>query len=80
MSGEATQLQPEKTCEEKVRLMDEYASATAEFSRTLNILNAKTGVLSKTEYDSIREFVDVARKRSEAARVALVGHIAKHGC
>ena len=80
MSGEATKLQPETTCEEKVRLMDEYASATAEFSRTLNILNGKMGVLSKAEYDRIREFVDVARRRSEAARLELVRHIAEHGC
>ena len=80
MTGEAVQLQPEKQCEEKVRLMSEYTTATSEFSRTLNTLYRDMGVLRKAEYDRIRGFIEKARTRSETARIALERHILQHGC
>ena len=69
-----------KPCPEKLRLMEEYQAATAEFSRTLKVLNQKIGVLSGQEYEKIRKFTEQARKRSEAARQALDRHIREHGC
>jgi hypothetical protein len=78
--GEGVQPQPEKECEEKARLMNELASATNEYNRTVGLLNRSRGVLSKVEYDSIRLFVEKARKRTEAAHLAVDQHIIVHGC
>jgi hypothetical protein len=60
--------------------MGEYRAAAEEYSRTVNMLRSHAGVLSKTEYDNILDFIEKARERTEAARVALDRHISEHGC
>ena len=80
MTGQGVQLGPEKQCEEKARLMAEYAAAVSEFSRTLNLLNGKLSELLRDEHDEIWNFTEQACGRSEAARLALKQHIHEHGC
>ena len=77
-AGEGVRRQAEKECEEKVRLMDEYAAATAEFSRTVNVINRKMGLLPRFDYYCIRNFIEAARRRSDAARLALEEHVREH--
>ena len=67
-------------CSEKCRLADESRIAAADYSRTVQVLTERSGVMSIEEYTRIREFSEQARGKSEAARAALNRHIAEHGC
>jgi len=71
---------PEELCEEKSRLLREYNSATTDFSRAVQVLNTRLGVLSKDEYDKLKQFSDESRLRSEQARLALERHVSTHKC
>jgi hypothetical protein len=80
VTGQGAQPQPEKHCNEKVGLVDEYTSAAEELSRTLNTLRLTMGALPKAEYGLMWNFIEKARKRTEAAHLALQRHIDEHGC
>ena len=69
-----------EACSEKERLVDDYGAAVNEYGRTVNMLKHKMGVLLKDEYGEIRNFVEVARIRCEAAHQALEQHVREHGC
>ena len=79
LNGGTVQIKPPQ-CEDKARLMEEYGLAADEYSRTVNMLRQSMGILPKAEYDQIRNFIEVARLRSETARLALDRHIRQHGC
>ncbi len=80
MACEGTQPAREESCEEKERLLREYTTATADYSRSVQVLQRRLGVLSRTEYERLREFSETARKKSESARLTLDGHVTQHGC
>jgi hypothetical protein len=42
-------------CDEKQRLVDAYAFATADYNRAVQVLQRRRGVMSKTEYERLRE-------------------------
>ena len=65
---------------EKERLVDDYGTAVNEYGRTVNTLKHRQGILPKAEYDQIRNFIEVARIRCEAAYQALEQHVREHGC
>ena len=44
------------------------------------LLNKRTGVMSKEDYEAIRRYADNAGYLEEQARIALEGHTAEHGC
>jgi hypothetical protein len=67
-------------CAEKSRLMDQYSSAIAEFSRTSQVINARMGVMYKGDYERLSKTMGEARVNSENAHRALITHIAEHGC
>jgi hypothetical protein len=67
-------------CPEKSRLMDQYSSAIAEFSRTSHVINARMGVMYKGDYDRLSKTMGEARMSSENAHRALIAHITEHGC
>jgi hypothetical protein len=67
-------------CAEKDLLLREYDAAASDFSRAVQVLRTRLGVLSKGEYEKLREFSEQSRLRSEKARLALEAHIADHGC
>ena len=68
------------TCLEKARLLDAFMAATSEYSRVINVLSRRMGVLLKSQYAAIRAFSETARLRSEAARLNFERHVAEHGC
>lgn len=70
----------EGQCSEKARLLHEYEVAAADYSQAVLVLSERSGVMSKDEYTTIREFTEHARARSEAARGALDRHVTDHGC
>jgi hypothetical protein len=67
-------------CEEKARLLRLYSFATADYSRAVLVLHERSGVMSKYEYQEIRDFAEKTRELAEQARSALDRHAAKHGC
>jgi len=71
---------PVGACSEKERLVDDYGAAVSEYGRTVNMLKYKMGVLLKDQYGEIRNFIEVARIRCEAAHQALEQHVREHGC
>ena len=67
-------------CAEKARLLREYQIAVADFSRAVQLLLERSGVMRKTEYLQIRDYSEKARLLSETARRELDLHTADHGC
>jgi multidrug resistance efflux pump len=67
-------------CEEKDRLTRAYSSAASDYSRAVELLQKRSGVMSKQDYENIYNFVERARKQVEHARAALEKHTAEHSC
>jgi hypothetical protein len=67
-------------CEEKIKLTNNYQTATSLFSEAVVELRRKTGTSTKEEYDRLSRAANDARAKSERARLALEQHIAGHRC
>lgn len=67
-------------CEMKIKLTNNYETATSLFSEAVLELRRKIGTSSKEEYDRISRLANDARVKSERARLALEEHIAEHRC
>ena len=67
-------------CRVKAQLMHRYDAALSEYSRTVSFLYQRIGTLSKSDYYQIADFTEVARLRSERARLELEQHTSEHGC
>ena len=70
----------ELQCAEKQELVHQYSAAANEYSRILQVLNKRLGVLPGPQYRAIRAASEEARSRTEEARRKLDNHIAQHGC
>jgi multidrug resistance efflux pump len=66
--------------EEKARLARAYSFALSDYNRDVALLQKRSGVMSKQDYENIHNFVERARERIEHARTALEKHAAEHGC
>ena len=69
-----------RECQEKARLMDQYAGETSAFNRSVELLRSKLGTLPKAEYDQLQLLTEKTRLLCDAARMALYRHIRDHGC
>ena len=69
-----------ETCLEKVRLANEYETATSEYCRNVAALNTRIGVIPQTTYEDIRSASEHTRLISEQARLNLDQHVSEHGC
>jgi hypothetical protein len=67
-------------CEEKYRLLTLYKDQASAHSAAVNDLALRRGKISKTEYARLWGLTENARSESEAARRALVQHVAEHSC
>ena len=67
-------------CEEKDRLARAWSFAVSDYNRTVAVLQERTGVMSKQDYETIHTFVEKARKQVDDARAAIEKHTAEHGC
>jgi len=67
-------------CEVKRSLLDAYDTETAAFAASVSLLHQKLGTSSKDQYEALRRSVEVARVRSEQARLALEAHTLQHRC
>ena len=64
------------SCEEKMRLAQEYEVSVRKFAELVRQLCTST----RTEYESLQRASDEARVKSEQARLALEQHMAAHDC
>jgi hypothetical protein len=67
-------------CEEKDRLARAYSFALSEHSRAVAVLEKRSGVVSKQDYENIQKLVEKAREQVEYVQAALKKHAAEHGC
>jgi hypothetical protein len=67
-------------CEEKLRLVAGYESATKKFAAAVTELQEKMGTSPRVEYDRLQRLSDQARNKSEQSRLALEQHVTSHGC
>ncbi len=67
-------------CEIKVRLTEQFETATGLFSEAVTGLRRKIGTSTKEDYERLARATNDARLKSEQARLALEEHIAEHGC
>ena len=68
------------SCHEKDRLFRAHSCAAADHIRAVLLLNERTGVMSKGDYEAIRRYADKADHLEEQARLALERHTGEHGC
>ena len=61
-------------------LLRTYQTVTAEYSRSLEVINKRLGHLTKAEYHELRRSAETARLQSEMARLAMEQHLQEHGC
>jgi hypothetical protein len=64
------------TCEEKIRLIEEYTHAGADLSNALGLLS----VSGKVQRSQFQRFVDDCGIKLEQARIAFEKHTAEHEC
>ena len=69
-----------RSCEEKDRLLRAYSFATADYMRAVRLLEERSGVMPKRDYEEIRKYAEKTREVSEQARAALEKHTVEHGC
>jgi hypothetical protein len=67
-------------CEEKERLIDVYAKASAELSDSVAALRKSEGTCTKEEYDALGRAAEDAHMRNEQARLAFERHQQDHKC
>jgi hypothetical protein len=67
-------------CERKIKLTNNYQTATSLFSEAVVELRRKIGTSTKEDYDRLSRAANDARAKSERARLALEQHIAEHRC
>ncbi|MEO8593786.1 MAG: hypothetical protein ABI759_10730 [Candidatus Solibacter sp.] len=67
-------------CEEKERLINDYAKASAELADSIAALKKSEGTSPKDEYDALGRAAEDAHMRNEQARLAFERHQQDHKC
>ena len=67
-------------CDEKVRLVLEWNTATEHYSDAVTNLNTKTGISAHQEYEQMKRIVEARRGVMERARFTFDKHVSDHGC
>lgn len=67
-------------CDEKERLINAYAKASAELAESINGLRKKEGISPKGEYEALCRASEDAHMRNENARLAFERHCQDHRC
>jgi hypothetical protein len=67
-------------CNEKVRLVLEWNTATEHYSDAVTNLNGKTGISAHPEYEQMQRIVKDRRGVMERARFTFDKHVSDHGC
>ncbi len=67
-------------CPTKILLLAAWQDAAEMYSKAVAELSRQIGVLSRANYERLKEVAESALKRSLASQSALETHIADHGC
>ena len=67
-------------CGIKTRLLTDYKTATAAYSRAVSDLSRIVGKTTRMEFDRLNMLTERARIASADARTNLDDHIIDHGC
>jgi len=67
-------------CEEKERLINAYAKASAELTECVAALRKNEGISTKEEYEVLCRASEDAHMRNEEARLAFERHSQDHKC
>jgi hypothetical protein len=67
------------SCEEKIRLIEEFTHAAAELSNALRELGLLS-VSGKAERSQFQRVIDGCKIKLEQARISFERHTAEHGC
>ena len=67
-------------CEEKERLINAYAKASAELSDSVAALRKHEGTSTKEEYDTLCRASEDAYMRNEQAKISFERHCQDHKC
>ena len=78
--SEAAAAALDTACGVKARLTRVFVVASSDYTRAVQVLNLRAGVMKKPEYDELRGFAESTRRTAEEARTALRRHTAEHGC
>ena len=69
-----------ESCPTKTLLLAAWQSAAEIYSQAVSQLSKQIGVLSKEDYERLKDFAEESRQRSIDAQTKLEAHIAEHGC
>jgi hypothetical protein len=67
-------------CEEKVRLLDAYSTATDRQAEAVKVLSAVVAKGNRAAFREVRAHAQQARQDAEESRLALRLHSKTHGC
>lgn len=67
-------------CDEKERLINAYANASAELSDSVAALRKQEGTSTKEEYDTLCRASEDAHMRNEQAKLSFERHCQDHKC
>jgi hypothetical protein len=71
---------PTTVCRQKVRLVEAYEAANAQFSKALAELTSKLETSTRLEYVSMYRATEILRKDADDYRHELELHVRQHGC
>jgi len=71
---------PGAGCDEKERLVNAYAKASAELADAVAALRKCSGTSTKDEYEALSRASEDAHMRNEQARLAFERHQQDHKC
>jgi hypothetical protein len=78
--SEAAAAALDTACDAKARLTRVFVVASSDYTRALQVLNLRAGVMKKLEYDKLRGYSESVGRTAEETRTALHRHTAEHGC
>jgi hypothetical protein len=77
--GSPSRTTPPECCD-RAELQEKYSAAEANFESVRRQLQERIGVLSRDEYDALRDTLNRAWGAVQDAGAALDRHIREHGC
>jgi uncharacterized membrane protein len=69
-----------ESCPVRTSLTAAWQQAAEVYSKAVAELSRRIGVLSKPDYEELKQAAEVARHRSIQAQANLEAHIEEHGC
>ena len=69
-----------ESCPTRTALLAAWQSAAEAYSKAVAELSGQIGVISKADYERLKQVAEDARYQSQEAQANLEAHIHEHGC